>query len=254
MVRRLFACWLLLTILWPQGALHADMTTIATKEVSQTLTAVEANSRNVNLTVIQDARPGATADAQAELYEGLEGNEVVEADGQSLARITEGFAAATGIVSINQSPGNNNNQGNLVSFAYAEADGGTALLAGGSAEVLNRDNMLDATAMARTNLIDSGAFADFAGALQVNQSAGNLNNQNNILSIASGNHGIVAISEAALGQQVARNSIREMAVLKHDIISAAAFSGVSGVVSINQSSGCGNNQTNMIVISVQQFL
>jgi hypothetical protein len=218
------------------------MATIS-KEVSQTLTAVEANSENINLTVIQDARPGATADAQSELYEGLEGNEVVEADGESLARIADGFAAATGIVGINQSPGNCNNQGNLVSFAYAEADGGTALLAGGSAEVLNR-----------ANLIEAGAFADFAGALQVNQSAGNLNNQNNILSVASGNQGIVAISETALGQQVARNTVREMSVLKRDVISAGAFSGASGIISVNQSSGCGNNQINIVVISVQQFL
>lgn len=253
-MRRLLACWLLLATLWPQGASHADTASISTKEVSQTLTAVEANSENINLTVIQDARPGATADAQAELYEGLEGNEVIEADGESLARIADGFAAATGIVSINQSPGNCNNQGNLVSFAYAEADGGTALLAGGSAEVLNRDNMLDATAMARTNLIKAGAFADFGGALQVNQSAGNLNNQNNILSVASGNQGIVAISETALGQQVARNTVREMSVLKRDVISAGAFSGASGIISVNQSSGCGNNQTNIVVISVQQFL
>lgn len=229
---------LLVLVAWPMCGLAAEE--LAT-EVA-----------DINLAAVQETRVGGSADARGEVYEGLEGNLVVEQDGRSVAHIEEGFAGVTGIVGINQSPGNNNNQGNVVSFAYIEADVTAALLSGGAAEVLNRDNALQATGTSRACLIEGEAFRDFGGLLQVNQSAGNLNNQNNILCMASGNEGVVALSEAALGQQVARNDVQETGVHKRDLISGA-FNGVTGVVSINQSSGSGNNQTHMVVLSAQQF-
>ncbi len=250
--RALCACLLLLAALWPRAGLRAEVATTVQGEATQQVTAVETSEKNVSLTVVQNAQVAGSAQADAELYEGLEGNTAVEADGESLARIADGcFAGAVGIVNVNQSPGNNNNQGNMVSFAYVKADGDSLLMARGAAEVLNRDNVVDAADMARTNVIEGGAFHDFSGGLQINQSAGNLNSQNNILAIAAGSGGIFALSDAAMGQQVAGNNVREMSVLKQDIIAANAFSHAAGIVSVNQSSGCGNNQTNLIVISVQ---
>ncbi|MFH0809885.1 MAG: hypothetical protein V2A77_05390 [Pseudomonadota bacterium] len=243
-------------VLWPSAGHCGDATTSTTtveKDQSQTVTAYKRNGTNVDLTVIQDVKVAGSAEAHAEVYDGLEHNVITESGGQSVANIRDGFAGASGIVSVNQSPGNNNNQGNAVSFSCVEADGGTALMADGSAQVLNRDNLLEATDMMRANVMDRGAFQDFTGALQINQSAGNLNNQNNILCIAAGGHGVVAMTDAALGQQVAGNTIHEMRVMKQDIIAAGAFNNTSGVVSINQSSGCGNNQTNIIVISLQRI-
>jgi hypothetical protein len=251
MSHRAFACLLLLVALWPRAGLRAEVATTVEKEASQQVTAVETSDKNVSLTVVQNAQVAGSGQADAELYAGLEGNTVVEAEGESLARIADGFAGAMGIVSINQSPGNNNNQGNMVSFAYVKADGDSLLMARGAAEVLNRNNIVDAVDMARTNVIEGGAFRDFSGGLQINQSAGNLNSQNNILAIAAGSGGSFTLSDAALGQQVAGNQVREMSVLKQDIIAANAFSHAAGIVSVNQSSGCGNNQTNLIVISVQ---
>jgi hypothetical protein len=240
----------LLLALWPAAAPGAEVA--AAKEVTRTQTSASTQTEDISLAVVRETRLGGSADAVGEVYEGLEDNVVVESGTESLARVTDGFAGAKGIVGINQSPGNNNNQGNLVSFGYIEAGMAAALLSGGAAEVINRDNVVEATGVTRASLIEGGAFRDFSGLLQVNQSAGNLNNQNNILCIAAGSEGVVALSEAALGQQVARNSVEEVDVRKRDVIEGS-LSGVAGIVSINQSSGCGNNQTHMVVMSLQQL-
>jgi hypothetical protein len=245
---------LVLACLWPGGRARAEMvSTSITDETTQTVTEAQTSNRSVQVGVVQDVQVEGSAQADGSLYEALEGNTITEQGGDSMARIADGFAGATGIVSINQSPGNNNNQGNLVSFAYVQANGDLALIASGGAEVLNRDNVCDAADLTRTNVVEDNAFSDFSGMLQLNQSAGNLNNQNNILCIASGTNGVVSLSDAALGQQVARNVVREVNVIKHDVIANNAFCNVSGVISINQSSGCCNNQTNMIVVTVRQL-
>ena len=253
MARRLILWLALAAALLAPSALRAETATTVDKNLSQNVTTQGAISSNVSLSAREAAEPVAWADARGEVYEGLEGNVVVETEGTAVAHISDSFSGAAGIVSINQSPGNSNNQGNVVSFAYVEAPTDTAVMAGGAAEVVNRDNALEATQTVRSNIIEGAAFQDFHGALQINQSAGSLNNQNNIVCVASGAHGVVALSEAALGQQVARNSVQDMGVLKKDVLGGQAFSGASGLISINQSSGCGNNQTNLVVISVQQL-
>lgn len=252
MRRALLLACLMLAVLPAAGRADMSATTDATN--SQTTNESTDNSSNVDLSVTQDAHTVGSASANAQVYEGVEGNSVTESGGQSTASVGDGFQDITGIVNINQSPGNNNNQANMVSFAYVESDGNLALLANGSGEVFSRNNTLNATDMERINTIDAGAFQNVSGLLQINQSAGDLNCQNNILAMAAGPHGVVALADGALGQEVANNVINEVNVRKQDIISAGAFNHVSGIVSINQSSGCGNNQTNMVVVTIQQLV
>jgi hypothetical protein len=258
-LRRGLLLLVLAVAIWPAAPLRAEMAATIAHQTTQSLTQLETNDQNVDLSVVQNTQVGGSADAEAHLYESLENSVVSETDGQNTAHIGDSFSGMAGIVSVNQSPGSSNNQGNMVSFAYAEADFGLALISGASAEVINRDNSLEASGTSRMDVIDAGAFQDMRGALQVNQSSGSLNNQNNILAVAAGTQGagiqgIVALSNAALGQQVARNNIREMMVTKIDMIAAGAFNNACGIVSVNQSSGCGNNQTNVVIITVRQAL
>ena len=184
---------------------------------------------------------------------------------------------AAGIINVNQSPGSINNQGNAVAISYSDAaelvtpvvnndpEDDTARFAGGaflhaesSAELINgglegesegnMGNMVDAIGSTRTNTID-GALGTVTGIIGVNQSAGNINNQNNAASISVGD-GIAALSEADLGLCNSGNTSIAMGTVTSDTLTGAALASASGIIGINQSSGCMNNQANMVAACV----
>jgi hypothetical protein len=97
---------------------------------------------------------------------------------------TEGpFANGTGIVEINQAAGHMNNQDN----ADAIALGDFTVFALGEIDLgqFNTDNYVDVVDQLRSDTITGGAFAGFSGIVKVNQSAGSMNNQANMLDIAA---------------------------------------------------------------------
>lgn len=159
--------------------------------------------------------------------------------------------AASGVLGINQSPGSMNNQGNAVAVATS-ADGEAFLHAESSAEKINSGNVAgDAEAgiemSERTNMIDS-ALVGVAGVVGVNQSAGSMNNQDNALSLAVGPDSIAALCEADLGMVNSGNITNEVAVVLLDCLNGTALAGASGIISVNQSSGCMNNQANVVAV------
>jgi hypothetical protein len=97
-------------------------------------------------------------------------------------RIDNAFSAASGIVGINQSAGSMNNQDNAVALAL----GDFAVFALGEIDLgqTNTWNLVDVIDLIRTDTITGASFDNFDGIAMVNQSAGSLNNQANLIDIA----------------------------------------------------------------------
>ncbi len=177
----------------------------------------------------------------------------------------DSLSGNTGIISVNQATGNMNNQGSAMSFSVnggaAEQDPededdltgfADALAAVGQ---LNRDNEVDTQFIAfrESTILNSGN--NNAGILDVNQAAGNMNNQANAISVAvndpSNTLGGVALSESDLGQINTNNNVFEREIIKTaDIL--GSFSTNQGVVQVNQASGNFANQANVLSLSAAQ--
>jgi len=175
------------------------------------------------------------------------------------------FREDAGIINANQSVGNMNNQGNVVSLSVdveeeppAEepipGDGGSALTH--SQAAVEQDNGLNNVCLEnilfREDEISGAAFAGADGIMNANQAAGNMNNQANAESIAGGVDGAVSLSEADLGQVNIQNTVTEggvFGVFKSDLITDAAFAGMSGICGVNQAAGNMNNQANTLSLA-----
>lgn len=224
---------------------------------SETVTTNVEITKDIEIGVSQIASVGQSAETSNTGSVDNKGNEITEIDVDSSATIWgSSFNGVDGIISINQAPGSMNNQGNSVSISFA-ADGADSLLR--SASSFNQSssgntlNAEGAEGFTRSNTIKANAFNGLSGVIGVNQSAGNLNSQNNITCISTGGNPVVSLSPADLGMISGQNTVFEAGVSKIDTINSFAFEGVSGIVSINQSSGSMNNQVNMINISVHTF-
>ena len=95
-----------------------------------------------------------------------------------------------------------------------------------------------------------GPFSGGSGVAGVNQAAGSLNNQNNALAVALGDHVVHALGELDLGQFNTFNEVDVIDQVRTDTIAGGAFNGFSGVAMVNQSSGSINNQANVVDIAV----
>jgi hypothetical protein len=108
------------------------------------------------------------------------------------ADITDSFNDNTGVVGFNQSPGNMNNQVNLVSLAIALTDDGVALSEADLGQFNQRNTVLesDSVGLADPNIginksaVMAGSLSGNTGIIGVNQSAGNMANQANVASLA----------------------------------------------------------------------
>ena len=134
--------------------------------------------------------------------------------------------------------------GELIQFAIPEGIMGEDELS------VQGANIVVGIGSQRDNLIDD-SLNDACGIIGVNQSTGNINNQNNATSLSVGD-GIAAPSEADLGMVNASNWSIELATLTTDTISNDAISGAAGIIGVNQSSGCMNNQANVVAACVLQ--
>jgi len=167
-----------------------------------------------------------------------------------------------GIININQATGNMNNQGNVVSLSVdvgppppppSTPKPGALTHSQAAVEQNNEFNWAHAISILfRDDEISGAAASNVSGILNINQAAGNMNNQANAEAIALGFDAVVALSEADLGQFNTCNTVSEggwYGVYKSDSISGGAFYGASGVVGVNQAAGNVNNQTNALGMS-----
>lgn len=92
--------------------------------------------------------------------------------------------------------------------------------------------------VSETVAITGNVLANAAGVVRVNQTAGNGNVQANVAVIGNGGAPTVHQSTAMTQAETGRTSIDDF-----------AFSGVNGILQINQSAGTGNAQANVVYVS-----
>lgn len=192
-----------------------------------------------------------------------------------------------GLLSINQSGGNMNNQGNAVSAAvdtrivgdprdpgdsgFAESQAaisqfnGTAAAApsdGPRSIIGDRANVVDSINLLFKDATIAGSLNTNTGIVNANQAAGNMANQANALSLAvSLDIGGVALAEADLGQWNVFNEVyesdelgipgdpRQVGITKTAAVTAS-INGNQGIVGVNQTVGNMANQANLVSFSV----
>ena len=195
------------------------------------------------------------------------------------ASITDSINDNTGIVDVNQDVGNMTNQGNQVALAVAVPESGAeaspvVVNSQSEAEQINSDNAVwhgedpgsldteDPFVIGNPdgnneNAVIDGSINDNIGIVNVNQNAGNMNNQANseALAVATDLAG-VALSEAALGQ-VNTNPVNtengfpavfEFGVTKNASLTGS-LNGNTGVGGVNQASGNMANQANIFSLA-----
>jgi hypothetical protein len=89
----------------------------------------------------------------------------------------------TGVAQVNQSPGFANNQNNIVAIAFS-SNGAKVAEADVNLDQINVYNTVTDVLVCRTNTVNDSFNGGFRGIAQVNQSAGNFNNQANIVAFA----------------------------------------------------------------------
>jgi len=145
----------------------------------------------IALAVVDATDVGAFANAQASAEQLNEFNKEWEEEPDVTLRkadyLTNSMNANTGIVSVNQSVGNMNNQANAVAVAagLVSGDVGGVLVALAESDLgqVNAFNTVIEYATVKLDQIQSSINSNH-GVTSFNQSAGNMNNQANIVSIA----------------------------------------------------------------------
>jgi len=174
------------------------------------------------------------------------------------ASLTDSVQANEGIVGVNQDVGNMVNQANILAFARTEfTTEGSRIVSDAEAEIdqLNElnivrqeellpelDDIFDDPDHASTI---SNSITDNNGIVGVNQNSGNMNNQTNAVALVIGEGNATVLTEAALGQENAQNTVVGIETVKIDTITDS-INGNNGVVSVNQSVGNMNNQGSAI--------
>jgi len=110
--------------------------------------------------------------------------------------IADSFTGASGVIGVNQAAGNLNNQNNAVAIAVSSR----VVYALGEADLgqFNTGNYANVTDQLRADTI-SGSFNGASGIVQVNQSAGSLNNQANVVQVAVTQFATLPFTPPAVG-------------------------------------------------------
>ncbi|MEH6418250.1 hypothetical protein [Pseudomonas sp. CGJS7] len=173
-----------------------------------------------------------------------------QAPGRDSARIGAVGRASDGRAALNQAAGTGNAQANLA--AIATAPDGLALTATRARQRVDFDP--GAAQRAASTRIETHAFADHAGLLQLNQSAGAGNAQLNAFDLARGasTATIAGLDDSALANVAADTAAIAPTQAAHApreaLIADDAFRGGQGVLQLNQTAGTGNASVNAIVL------
>lgn len=267
------------------GPALADVTVTGEIDLTKTIT-VEENidiDTDVNLDVLVDLEAEKFAESIAVANQSNFDNEACSNCAEKEDGIFRSANGNEGVVSLNQSSGNLNNQGTLISIAVDADDGGNGNGGdpgnSGFAESLAAADQRNGTPNALAdedggysggeggNLVETvnilfrnadirNSFNGNTGLVYGNQATGNMANQVNVLSLAFAiDDNGVAISEADLGQVNANNIVRESSsenngfgILKVATV-ANSLNGNVGIVGVNQSVGNMSNQANVVSIA-----
>lgn len=178
-------------------------------------------------------------------------NEVNEAQVQGTNDFNESFNFFTGIAQVNQAAGLLNNQGNVIALGFTESptltDGLSLVEA--AVEKANAENQLNEPSVSSTDNFHE-SFNGFTGIAQVNQAAGILNNQNNVVALGANVDaaGLVAENDTFLSMQNTENTVNEL-MTQATASFNLSFNSFTGVAQVNQAPGNLNNQTNILSIA-----
>jgi hypothetical protein len=166
--------------------------------------------------------------------------------------IVNSFNDNFGIFNLNQSSGSLNNQANVSTITVTPGSAGRTLF---DIDLDQLDGSFGNTisyfgTIHRESIIEN-SFERSKGLFMVNQSPGNLNQQSNIFALSLGLGSALMLSDFELATKSGENIIQygPDTVLENKDIINNSFSGVTGVVLINQTSGDLNIIRNNVGIS-----
>lgn len=180
---------------------------------------------------------------------------VVVTSGQESASFTNSGNQSTGIQMINQDAGNANSQANMATLSLT--DGTNTLTASGAfgEQILLNNSVTSTGGSLSTEIIDS--FNDSTGYVAINQAAGAVNQQLNLLALSLGEDMGASNAELLGDSALSHISISEGNILdleedptRHMVIEDS-FNGFQGVAQVNQTAGHFNQVSNTISASVR---
>jgi len=244
----------------------ADVTITATITKTKDKEVVEFldKFKLVFLNVLVDATPDKFSESEAIVNQSNFENQVCENCAEKRDQIFNSGNENAGVLTINQAAGNMNNQGSAISIAVdvptppSETPGTETGFAEAQASVEqeNLANLVESINILFREATIDGSLNDNTGVVHVNQSAGNMNNQANALSIAISFDAGVALAESDLGQFNTANTVHETNVGTLEggepklATITGSVNGNSGVVGVNQSAGNMANQANVVSFAV----
>jgi hypothetical protein len=223
--------------------------------------------KDVYVNVLVDSFPDSVAESDAIVNQTNELNYACENCAEKRDTIIDSANFNSGIATVNQAAGNNNNQGSAISIAIdvlkdAPPGEGTDSFAEAqaAAQQSNLDNRIEAVNLLFRDAIIERSVNDNIGVVHVNQAAGNNNNQLNELAIALGLSGAgVALAEADLGQFNSGNTNWEsddgipspVGINKLALINDSVNRN-TGVIGVNQTAGNMANQANVVAFAAAE--
>ena len=202
-------------------------------------------------------------------------NAVCENCAEKFDHIVGSIIENSGVTSVNQASGNNNNQGNVLTAAvdldpeegggepggpdpegnpggFAHSQGHVDQKNGNPSRSLG--NQVDSVQILFRDAFIDESINKNDGLTMVNQSTGQMNNQANAVTIAvSLASGGVAMTEADLGQETTGNTSSESDVFKNAEIRGSVNQN-NGVTLVNQASGNMGNQANNLSLGAAVFV
>lgn len=178
------------------------------------------------------------------------GNTVIEENVLRTTVFENAGQNSVGILLFNQEAGNMNNQANVVVVALGQ-DAPVQLADIMGTQILT-DNMAVSSGARETRI--SNAFNDTTGIVAINQSAGNLNQQVNILAMAMGETAgpdIVALADTTLDNvSPGTNELVEDGVSPRKAYLTDSFTNFKGIGQVSMSAGDQNRIANAVSLSV----
>jgi hypothetical protein len=277
----------------------ADVDVFATIDKTKDVTVTETIDifKQVDLEAFVTIVTDKAAESHALLNQRNQRNEACTNCAEKVAELVNGTGNDnSGILTINNVAGNMNNQGNAIAvsvdfagqrpgngvppngqadpgtFGFAEAQAAASQYNGSVGPDLTSEdgNLIDAQNLIFRDALISDSLNNNSGIVAVNNAAGNLNNQGNVLSIAfSLAPEGVALAESDLGQFNSFNRVFEsdtetqdddgntvplgIGINKQANITGS-INGNTGVLGVNNASGNMANQANVFSVALVQTL
>jgi hypothetical protein len=176
------------------------------------------------------------------------GNVMEEGLTASLAVVRDSFQGNRGIIGANQNSGNLNNQANVHVIAH-NSSGPTIQLGHAAIEQRLEENTIVTSGAAREDRIQD-SFGGTVGIVGINQSAGNLNNQANVMAITLGiGSEFLPLEDSSLGAVNTGNKLTPGPPGPKSDVIVGSFAGFRGLAQVSQSAGDLNSVSNKMNIS-----